>query len=164
MADLVNSLPWDQRFRQRRDPTFFYWRYRNPRSAYRFFFHGSEKLKGYLILEAARRRTSMEARLVDWEATNDQVAEELLSAAVDTAGLKHLSTWTLTLPDSRIRLLEAAGFKTVNDGEGRVQSESPSVLIKALQDEDLAGEWVLNNRQVEREANWDFRPVYSDAG
>jgi hypothetical protein len=164
MAGLIGRIPWDGRVRQRRDESYLAWRFLNPRSAYRFFYHGKEDLQGYLVLEGKRRRTEMEARILDWEATTEEVAWDLLDAAVRMSGLKHLSTWANSLAPRRAEMLRASGFEEVDEEQERERAVNPAVLVKSLVDDDDAGEADPFGVDLTRELNWDVRPLYSDAG
>jgi hypothetical protein len=164
MASLVRRIPWDGRIRQRRDERFLEWRFRNPRSSYRFFFHGGKELDGYLVLEGRTRGTAMEARVVDWEATDAQVAKELLETAVRATGLKHLTTWLHTLEPDRKTMIQAAGFREVPEGDWDERSAPPAVLVRALGAKKTSGEENLFGRPIGEPSSWDLRPIYSDAG
>lgn len=164
MAKLIKGLPKTSRIRHVRDETYFAWRFGNSLSEYRFFFHGQEELQGYLILESQRRRTEMEARVVDWEAKDTHVARDLLAAAVRVNGLKYLTAWFGTHQPERDQLLLEAGFERVPEEKRRARTTKQGILVKCLGTDGATDKEEILGLSMMEDTNWDLRLLYSDAG
>jgi GNAT superfamily N-acetyltransferase len=160
MAALVAALPWDGRIRHVRDEGWFAWRFDNPLSAFRFLYAGDGDLDGYLVLHTHRlpeRRSGV--TVVDWEATDDDVAAALLDLAVEAGRGLPLVAATTGLPEERRRLLAARGFVAPTEGIHAV----PRPLLVLRLDDDLPPEgWTLGGRRLLRLADWAWREAYSD--
>ena len=109
MAGLVERIGWDGRMRRVRDCDYFAWRFRNPRSNYRFLFWEDGGLEGYLVLRASVS-LSPNVFIVDWEAANAEARSELLRAAIRLGGFQSLAIWSSTLPEDARAVLESLGF------------------------------------------------------
>ena len=153
MANLVQRLGHDGRFRHVRDAQYFSWRFGCPMHRYRFFFAGKGHLEGYLVLNEV-------GNIVDWEATNASVRIELLNATIALGG--ELAIWTVGLPRETKALLHGAGFRTSRSNEGldeapRAVRDDPQLLIGYLQPG-----WEVGGRPVLDLDRWDLRMLYSD--
>lgn len=161
MADLVERIGTDGRMRHVRDEQYFAWRFGNPLNVYRFLFWEDARLEGYMVLQKRRHTRGGETRILDWEATHPQVHEDLLYAAIDRCHSTVLSTWSATLGERTARLLQAAGFRRVNETQG-VRHYRPGLLVRAVRDEMQEADWVVAGRRLLDMANWDLRMIYSD--
>lgn len=161
MADLIRRTPHDGRIRHVRDEEYFRWRFRNPLSTYRFLFCKDKALEGYLILQMSVNAKNQEARIVDWEAANITVREELLDMALFYLDGGRLVTWSATLPDDVKILLRNKGFMPRDDTRG-VKHYKPGVILRPIRDEFLNEDWIFADRQLLDMNNWDLRMAYSD--
>ncbi|MGE5278009.1 MAG: GNAT family N-acetyltransferase [Acidobacteriota bacterium] len=164
MADLVARLPFDGRVRHVRDARYFSWRFRNPTRDYRFLFWEGERLEGYLVLGTplADPRPTGRVNIVDWEARDESVREDLLRAALAEGVFPELVTWTATLgPDPR-RLLQESGFEPVD--AHRTARGIPCILVRPIRQEEPGQEWIVSGRRLLDMANWDLRMIYSMHG
>jgi len=162
MAGLVHRLGHDGRIRHARDESYLAWRYRNPLHEYRFLFRESDRLEGYLVLQAYRQDPGRGVNIVDWEATTPEIREELLRAAVEWGGFSQLTMWTGTLPSNMLALASRAGFVPVDSGS-RMRS-SATILVCDVRRQRLGSDMTLGGRRLLDPANWDMRMVYSMAG
>ena len=165
MADLMRRLPQDGRIRHVRDEQYFAWRFQNPLSRYRFLFWEEAQLEGYLVLQTkvdAHDNTAW-VNIVDWEATNDHVALELLNAALAWGELQELEIWSATVTESMKTRLAELGFCFRNRTGSAVRDvHGEHLMLHPLHTE--RGEAYSNeiNRRLEDLANWDIRMIYSD--
>ena len=165
MASLIQRLDWDGRLRELRSVEFLEWRYQNPLGQYRYFYHGEPELEGYLVLHTRRRASPLNpppVNIVDWEAVDDRVREELLRAAITACRPRMLDLWAVSCSSSTREQLKAHGFRPIDTTRG-LRNYRPSVLIKHLpagarrpDHEAVAG------RRLEDPENWDLRMLYSD--
>jgi GNAT superfamily N-acetyltransferase len=161
MTDLISRLPTNPRMRHVRDSDYFAWRYRNPRSIYRFLFLGKAPLKGYLVLQTPARPGMRTVTIVDWEAQDMAVRSELLKTAIQLGDFEILSTWGISLGASAVNLLHQSGF--VFQEEIQEQEDyQPEVLLKATFGELQDSVWHFGGLDLLDLRNWDFRPIYSD--
>jgi GNAT superfamily N-acetyltransferase len=161
MAELVEGIESDGRLRHIRDERYFAWRFQNPLSVYRFLYWEDIQLQGYLVL-----RTSFDAEwafieIVDWEARNAQVRADLLRAAIEWGRFDGLTIWSATLPVEAKTLLQNAGFEPLEQDES-LEGPRPTVLIRAVRDDVLPEDWVLDGISLLDLNNWDLRMIYSD--
>jgi GNAT superfamily N-acetyltransferase len=159
MMELASRLDDDGRIRQVRNEEYYYWRFQNPRSKYRFLFWSDSKMEGYLVLQTTAFPSDEPIRIIDWEATSDRVRLELLNAAIQLVPDYTLLTWSATLSEKEHRILEAAGFQRLDH---QIASTNPSVaLVRPVCDEMLGKEWVLGSQRLLDIGNWDFRMIHS---
>ncbi len=158
MAKLVERIGSDGRARHVRDETYFSWRFRNPRSAYRFLYWGSDRLQGYLVLEKTGYLSSVS--IVDWEASDPEIRAELLSAAAQSRFPK-LESWSATLSDETIALLRNAGFAAEHELRSP-ERYSKRFMLRSVR-AGGAGDWHLRGRNLLDLNSWDLRMIYSDA-
>lgn len=165
MAALVERMGHDGRMRHVRDVAYLTWRYRHPLRDYRFLWHETAGLlDGYLVVRRYRdpQAPPLRADIVDWEATEDPIASVLLDRVTEWGQFSQLGSWTVTLPETRLRMLAAAGFEPT-DLDRRARG-LPGVLVIAVGRRDPEAEWVLNGRRLLDLAQWDLRQIYSMHG
>ena len=162
MADLVARQPYDGAVRHVRDARYFGWRFANPLHEYRFLLAGTGRLEGYLILQAYRLFPGRGANIVDWEASDPDVREALLRAAIDWGGFGELTTWTMSFSAEIPTLLAAAGF--VPARRDRLVRQGPMLLVRAVGGPTNRREPTLGGRPLLDAAAWDLRMLYSMAG
>jgi hypothetical protein len=162
MADFIKRLPSNPRMQHVRDAEYFAWRYRNPRSAYRFLYWGKDELEGYLILQAPIRPGIHPVTIVDWEAQNLAVRAELLETAIRLGDFEHLTTWGVSLPLETMMLLRESGFvfKTELD---EAEDYQPEIMLRPSGLEPVEAAWQLGDLTLLDLQNWDFRAIYSDS-
>jgi hypothetical protein len=158
MGQLVASLPWDGRFRHIRDETFFAWRFRNPLRSYRFLYVGREQLRGYIVLQQTPGVSGGRVYIVDWEAENDLVRAELLSAAIEGGRFPELYVWQLGVSPTAVQILERHRFKSIHP------AHENCVLVRSVRDDELNAPWVLGGRRLDDDHQWDLRMIYSMLG
>ena len=162
MADLVARQPYDGAIRHVRDARYFGWRFGNPLHEYRFLLAGTDRLEGYLVLQAYRLLRGRGVNIVDWEASDLEVRRALLRAAIDWGGFGRLSTWTMSLSSETRAFLQASGF--VPAARDRLLRQGPALLVRALDSPAVRGEPMLGARRLMEAAAWDVRMLYSMAG
>jgi GNAT superfamily N-acetyltransferase len=162
MADLIGRIDYDGRIRHLRDNTYFSWRYRNPFSIYRFLFWQRKHLEGYLVLRASVNRESNVINIVDWEATDVKIVQELLYLAIRSGNFYRLNIFSSSLKDSFVPILKYFGFK-VSKHSRRVRHHDPSLLIRSTNDRLSSSEWLMANKNILDFNNWDLRMIYSDS-
>jgi len=161
MARLIRQLPTDERIRHIRDEQYFGWRFQNPLSCYRFLFWEAEQLEGYLVLQTKMHTDDDAAwvNIVDWEATSEPIALDLLNAALAWGEFKELEIWSATLPAHRKNRLAEANFcfrnrtgSAVRDvaGEHLLMHPLPTKSEKAPAD------------RLDVLTSWDIRMIYAD--
>jgi len=162
MAELMERLGRDGRFRHVRDEQFYAWRYRDPRSQYAFLYLGDTQLEGYLVLRTSVYPHLYRVSIVDWQGTNDRVLNELLVTAIGHGGFLDLTVWSTTLPGSSIQLLQSYRFKPEQKLEG-VADITPAVLVRALSGSCSQDSWSLDGNNLLNMDNWNLRMIDSDA-
>jgi GNAT superfamily N-acetyltransferase len=162
MADLVRRLGHDGRVRHVRDEAYLVWRFANPLHDYRFLYWDSDRLEGYLVLQASRVDGSRPVNIVDWEGATAEVCTGLLRAALEWGRFPELRTWMSALPTSAAGLLPNAGF--VPRQPGRLDRLGPSLLVRPAQPGRTASDLTLGGRRLLEGASWDLRMIYSMAG
>ena len=159
MASLVANLKRKNRLAHEKSIKFFRWRFDNPIVNYRFLFSGD--LEGYLVLQTNRTYDPCLVQIVDWEADEFPILEELLNTAVDLCKFMRLS---ITLPrfDPQMSdLLEQLRF-TKDPFGTRIEDYRPMILLRSVSNEMLRDEWTVNGLDLVDADNWDMRPIYSD--
>jgi GNAT superfamily N-acetyltransferase len=164
MAALVSRLPYDGRIRHVRDAAYVSWRYRNPMSRYRFLFWDDRGLQGYLVLRTSpsEGRPPGRVSIADWEARDDAVRADLLSAALSHGRFLELVAWSAAVPGAARALLEHSGFAPV-DAQKTAQG-FPCILVRPIGGELPAADWSVAGRRLLEPADWDLRMVYSMHG
>jgi len=162
MADLVQRLGHDGRLRHVRDVQYLAWRFANPQHEYRFLLAGSDRLDGYLVLQAYRLDEDRGVNIVDWEAATPAAAGALLRAALEWGRFGELSAWTAALPEAARALLAGAGFAPVS--RGPLMRHGVTLLARGIGEGGGATDPTLGGRAVLDAAAWDMRMLYSMAG
>ena len=159
MARLVDGLGRDGRLRHVRDVCYFAWRFQNPLCEYRFLYYDHTELEGYLVLG---KPPFAGVSIVDWEASDVGVRDQLLRAAVEWGRFEKLTIWSATLSGEVRKLLEKHGFKP--DFEiGPVTDGNPVILVRDLRGPMAEADWDYKTRSLTDISNWDVRMIYSDA-
>ncbi len=163
MADLIRRIESDGRIRHVRDQRYFGWRFQDPLCQFRFLYWGPSRLEGYLILETtgpSLHGIHSRIKISDWEATNVQVFEDLLEAAIRLGEFDEISTWGRAVPGPARNVLDQAGFQPlkVTDGESQY---GPTVLVRPTVDERNPAQWSLAGGRLLDAACWDVRPIYA---
>jgi GNAT superfamily N-acetyltransferase len=161
MDRIVERLGSSERITMRRDVRYFSWRYSNPLRDYRFLISNASDPDGYLVLEARTGATDRHINIVDWEATNPDIKKELLYAVVDSARATSLSVWSGTLGADDKMLLRDAGFRPIDDSRG-IDGFTPSILIKAIGENEFDTKSTFGGIDAMRPENWDLRMIFSD--
>jgi GNAT superfamily N-acetyltransferase len=162
MADLVARLGHDGRLRHVRDETYLRWRYRDPLHEYRFLVQGTDRLGGYLVLQAHRTEPERGIRIVDWEVTTSEVRMDLLRAALEWGRFPEVIVWAATLPSETEGPLAALGF--VPTSSGSQLRGVATTMIRPLARAAAGADPILEGRRLLDLASWDMRMVYSMAG
>jgi hypothetical protein len=158
MADLVSRLDYDGRIRHVRDEAYFTWKFENPKSTYRFVYAGGNRLDGYLVLSANFGDTWVS--IVDWQATDHQVLEQMLRAAYQWGSFGAAYTWHTTLPSEHIGVLQSVGFAS----SAEFTQHDGRILVKRLHPDGLAPDsWQIRGRALLSSDNWDLRMIMHDA-
>ena len=161
MAHLVERIPYDGRIRPFRDSEFFAWRFRDPANECRFLYWERGQLEGYLVLNRPRfhKPSDFGVHILDCEATAEETRADLLAAAVAKGKFADLRSWTISLPESTKRVLEALGFTPIDPS--RRKRGFPVALLRPVRDADLGGTWTIAGRQLLDIGNWDLRMICS---
>lgn len=162
MAQLVRRLGHDGRARHVRDEPYLSWRFANPLHEYRFLLAGTERLTGYLVLQAHRLNPVSSVHIVDWEAETTDARRALLEAALEWGQFVDLRTWVVSLPAAVRDLLREKGF--VPAGGSPLLRHGPRLLIRALVRRDPDPPPVVAGRRLLEVSSWDMRMLYSMAG
>jgi len=165
MAELVRRLPQDGRIRHIRDEQYFTWRFQNPLSCYRFLFWEEAQLEGYLVLQtkATAHDATAWVNIVDWEATNESAALELLDAALAWGELKELEIWTATITEGvKIRLADRDFCFRNRTGSAVRDAHGEHLMFHPLPSEYGQAYNNQTSRHLADLASWDIRMIYSD--
>ncbi|MGZ8463126.1 MAG: hypothetical protein ACXWWT_09815, partial [Candidatus Deferrimicrobiaceae bacterium] len=127
-----------------------------------------QELNGYLVLQQylSEYMPANRVNIVDWEAAAPHIRDGLLQAAVRLCPFREMYTWTASLGDGTRNLLRDAGFVPASgnrEGAG-VRSDTPCLLVRALQGNIQAGDWSVSRRRLSVAADWDIRMLYSMMG
>ena len=161
MAELVTRIGHDGRLRQVRDERWFAWRCTNPFACNRFVYVESGRLEGYLIVQARSHRPRDYSAIVDVEASDPAVLEDLLDAATKHLAIDRLVIWCATFDASMRSVLERRGFHPL-PRPASIAEPRAALLARRLPAAD-ALEAALGARRVERLTDWDIRMAYPDA-
>ncbi len=158
MAELVRQLPYDGRIRHLRDETYIDWRYANPLREYLFLYAGGrETLDGYLVLQRSLGIDHGRVSIVDWEARDERVRDELF-AAVIAGGFPELYAWARAGSPAAAQLLANSGFEPAS------AEYEKTILVRPVRDADLKAPCLLGGRHLDKGDDWDLRMIYSLAG
>jgi GNAT superfamily N-acetyltransferase len=174
MAELVLRLGSGDRIRHVRDCPYFEWRFQNPLSRYRFLFHDTDCLQGYLVLQEYTSEFADRAivNIVDWEATSEGPQRDLLLAALKLVRARSIVIWSVSLNADTLKLLEQSRFRLEQGLPGDFR-QCPAILVRAIGDGEqgegnldrrAASDWQLGARPLTQRASWDLRMLYSMHG
>ena len=163
MAELIERLPVEDRIRHVRDPSFFEWRFEDPRRDYRFLFYEREgRLDGYLAIAQylSYRPPSLGLHIVDWEGTSAGIRAELISKALAWGGFESgIGAWAASLSAESKTVLEEAGFKAIKPG---LRARGlPCVLLRKL---NGSWDWSVAGTPALDRSHWDIRLIDSMIG
>jgi len=145
-----------------RDATYYRWRFRNPRSDYRFVYWIESRLEGFVVLQVARGARSADLRIVDWEASRPDILEGMLSRLVRAGGYDSLSIWTATLPGAFLEVLHREGFVPRDETRGDLDYQ-PGLMAIGPGGSDLHSATAADSSLLRDPARWRLRMAYSDA-
>lgn len=161
MAELIRRLEAPARLRHRRDAGHIRWRYQNPLCQYRFLFlEKDSRLEGYLALQAPMSASGLTARIVDWEASHDDVERALLDQARRLGQFDTIDTWSATLSPSRAANLARSGFRRVEEPSGH--SYRRALLVRSLNASGEPSERVFAGLDLTDLQSWDLQMIDSD--
>jgi hypothetical protein len=166
MAELAKRIGFDNRIRHVRDAHYFSWRFQNPLSEYRFLFWEDRHLDGFLVLHVKVYPHSDDewAYIVDWEAINQHVWNDLLQAAIQWGNFKFISMWSATLSEEMKTHLRKAGFAFKDKtGSALHDIRGENIFVKSINQKIQGHDWILGGRDLMDLKNWDLRTIYSDA-
>lgn len=165
MAELVERIGGGGRIRHVRNREYFDWRFKNPLSTYRFLFWEKMHLEGYLVLQEYTSAFADKEvlNIVDWEASSVAVQAELLQAAMKLTADKRSIIWSVSLPLPTKTVLEKSGFRLERQPQSATQHR-PSLLIRAIRDEELDEDWLFAGERLLDMKSWDLRMLYSMVG
>jgi len=166
MEALVKRSRTDDRYRFTRDRDYFAWRFKNPRSRYRFLYWDDEVLQGYLVLEWStdlQGKQGRHVRILDWQAANSGVLVDMVQATINRGNFPVLTIWSVTLEDDTKKALGNAGFAFMDQEEARRREQYvEALLVKPIRAEAGAVDTASVNRSWSDMANWDLRQSFSD--
>jgi hypothetical protein len=163
MTILLERVVSGDHIRHVRDREFFSWRYQNPRSEYRFLYWGNNQIEGYLVLRARLGINDGKANIVEWEATDLEISDQLLKAAIQLGNFKEVSIWSETLSAKLKQLLTYHGFNFQEFNEEEPSNHFPPlVLIKPIQTNRLTSNWEIDGINMLDMHKWDLQAIYSD--
>jgi GNAT superfamily N-acetyltransferase len=163
MCELIDRLGHDGRIRHVRDREYHAWRFKSPLAHYRFVYHGSERLEGFLVLQVPNAAPGHLARvrMVDLEGTSPAVRAALIDRALEAGRFSEPFAWAATLPEDVRERLAAHGWRST--GYGARDRGWPSILVKSLAG-GSAEPWVFGGRSLTKLADWDLRMLDTMAG
>lgn len=160
MAELIENLPHDGRFGHLRDEEYFYWRYQNPRSTYRFLFSGVDEIDGYLVIRSTFNARDGNVTIVDWEATDLRVRAQLLDRTIKMGKFQEIYVWSVSQKAEERHLLQQRGFFDIDSDNAQFQNYYvPDILIRPVNPDQG---WVVAGRDLRELENWDLRAIHSD--
>lgn len=145
-----------------RDSTYYRWRFRNPRSDYRFVYWRESRLEGFLVLQASLGVQAADLRIVDWESSRPEILEAMVSRLVRGGGYDRLSIWTATLPDAFLDVLRRGGFVPRDETRGDLDYR-PGLMAIGPGGSDLHSTAAADAPPLRDPARWGLRMAFSDA-
>jgi GNAT superfamily N-acetyltransferase len=163
MASLVAAVRGDDRIRALKGEPYFAWRFRNPRSIYRFLwcYDGGNPV-GYAALRAARRPRDRKAAIVDVAAISDAVRKKLISAALELRGIAFWNVWAGTLDGSTRQFLHDAGFRPTETHDRHGRTTTHHLLVASLNQGESERARTVGGNDPGSLANWDLSMLDSD--
>jgi hypothetical protein len=160
MASLVERVG-TRLIQHERTAAYYRWRFRNPLCDYRFLFCGEQVLEGFLVLQLSRRGDAADVNLVDWEASEPDILEAMLSRLVEAGGYDRLSIWSETLPAAIKGSLQKLGFALVDETRGD-PAYRPGLLAIGPGGSDPRAAGPAEAEMFASFGRWGLRMVYSD--
>ena len=163
MCELLDRLGHDGRIRHVRDREYLAWRFRSPLAHYRFVYHGTERLEGFLVLQAPNAAPGHLARLriVDLAGTSAAVRCALIDRAIEAGQFREPFAWAATLPEDARERLASHGWRST--GYAARDRGWPCVLVKAL-GTNATEACSLGGRILTDLRDWDLRMLDTMAG
>jgi len=144
-----------------RDATYYRWRFRNPLCDYRFLYWYEPDLRGFLVLQLARRGDAADINVVDWEAATPELLDAMIAALVAIPGYDALSVWTATLPPNARTTLLRHEFGPFDDSRGD-PAYRPGLLAIGPGGSDVRDAGAGETSLLSSAESWQFRMAYSD--
>lgn len=149
---------------ERRDETYFRWRFANPLCRYRFLYHLEgrwwPRVTGYLVVQEHGPEHDTSLNLVDWAAKRPRILSDLLSTLDSArADADRVHLWISPARPEEVETLSAAGFQAEPPLEPPYAS--PALLVLALPPH-ASGPDASTLREVSRPDAWDLRMTASD--
>jgi hypothetical protein len=160
MAALVRGQDNGNRLQILRDKPYYEWRYRNPRSTYRFVFdEGGDGLDGFVVLQQPSR--GGDVAIVDWQFADTSRGVQLLRAVTEALEARRLSIWSLTLPPELREGLLSIGFRPENERDTKAHPARGLILTSTHAGTEPA-EWSFDGASLVTPEAWDLRMINSD--
>ncbi len=163
MAALAASVPARGTIRERRDASFFEWRFSNPLCSYRFFFLAEGQpgqLAGYAVLHAHGPEHDTGINLVDWEASTPEALTVLLEAIRHVARNERITTWPTGADPRLVAVLAENGFRSAPAPEP--PAVRPALLVLPLRETETIESREVGGADPLKLENWDLRMTASD--
>ena len=161
MSDLMKHQAASERFNPRKDREYFAWRYGNPFSNYRFIFFGKEKLEGYLVLQASKRKYQNIVNVLDWAACDSKTETKLFKTALAWGQFEAVDLWSGMLSKDTERALKKMGFSAPVP-KRFTEASVPTVLVKVTRHELSEKNWLCQGKPLLMQENWNLTMVESD--
>ena len=161
MAELVERIGNDGRITRVRDHKFFQWRFENPRYRYRILYWLDDRLEGFLVLSAHGTRQQGMISIVDWEATREEVAKDLIDAAVACAEADSLTVWSVSRSAAEKTILHKFGFRFIDDSRGHKGYE-PGFSVVSLDPKSSPQYFTAVDRDALNAADWNLHMAFTD--
>ncbi|MEO8753022.1 MAG: GNAT family N-acetyltransferase [Casimicrobiaceae bacterium] len=145
-----------------RDAAYYEWRYRNPSCDYRFISWKEQRLEGFMVLQLARLGNAADIRIIDWQASEPEILEKMLSRVARTGGFDMLSIWTATLSEGFTKSLHSLGFRQKDESNGTPHYR-PGLLAFGTAGADDLKPGADGADMFSSLGKWDLRMAYSDA-
>jgi len=161
MAAVVDRESLRSGIRHVRDSEFFAWRFRNPRSSYRFLYTGGDSLTGFLVLQNAVGRSRV--NIVEWSALDPEVSAALLAAAAaERNRFGDLRIWSRSLSASQMQLVHDHGFDTPAPSSEPTRLAGKA-MVRPTGATSAPANWIVNGIDLADASNWDLRMASSDS-
>jgi acyl carrier protein/GNAT superfamily N-acetyltransferase len=163
MADLIRRIGHDGRIRHVRDTKYLDWRFRDPRSTYRFCFQGRDRLQAYLVLQASVCSSNYDVvRIVDWEGETAVARSAVLNVALgDLVAATTEVTAASFSPEDRSALQRVGFVDLASTGAADYQS---AILVLPVAHAGVERPWRFHGCDLLDRGSWDLRQIYSDGG
>ena len=150
------------RIRHAYGPSYFSWRFRNPRSTYRFVYWDDGQLEGYLVLEAPSSGSPKTVSLVDWHCENDEITRAMLRTAITAGKFQVLETWLISVDQNVREILGQSGFRPVEASDTKLHPAAGPLIARVIETRP-DGKWDFGGVNALDPSNWKFRMIWSDS-